>query len=118
MRMRLPCSAAAVLLVLHAAPALADRDPQSGAPLPPKKNQNSSPITDSVSASVSCCPSKLNTTLRADPSVGPAGVPGTTMNAEQALGLPDSLHKGTVPFMFRLGGRNKGRVGLLDAGAL
>jgi hypothetical protein len=46
MRMRLSCSAAAVLLVLHAALALADRDPQSGEPLPPKKHKNSSPITD------------------------------------------------------------------------
>jgi hypothetical protein len=114
MRMRLPCSAAAVLLVLHAAPALADRDPQSGAPLPPKKHQNSSPITDHFAASVSYFPSKLNTTLRADPTVGPAGAQGTTMNAEQALGLPDSLHKGTVQFMFRLGERNKVRMAYLE----
>jgi hypothetical protein len=114
MRMRLSCTAAAVLLALHAAAAWADRDPQSGAPLPPKKHENSSPITDHFAASVSYFPSKLNTTLRADPTVGPAGVQGTTMNAEQALGLPDSLHKGTVEFMFRLGQRNKVRMAYLE----
>ena len=41
--MRISFTAAAVLLALYAAPALADRDPLSGAPKPPKKHAERQP---------------------------------------------------------------------------
>ena len=44
--MRIPFTAAVVILALYAAPALAERDPQSGAPKAPRKHDDDSPITD------------------------------------------------------------------------
>jgi len=44
--MRIFRAVAAVLLVTQAMPALADRDPYSGAPLPPATHAPASPITD------------------------------------------------------------------------
>jgi hypothetical protein len=111
--MRLVITAAA--LALYALPALAERDPQSGAPLPPKKHQIASPITDHFSARASYFSPQLRTTLRADPVNAPPGTSGTTLNAEQDLGLPDKLHKGRVEFMFRLRERHKVRFDYLEA---
>ena len=113
--MRIPFTAAAVLLALHAAPALADRDPQSGAPLPPKKHETSSPITDHFYVRASWYGPQLRTNLRADPSNAAAGITGTAVNAESAFGLPDKLNKGRVEFMFRLRDRNKVRVDYFEA---
>ena len=113
--MRIPFTAAAVLLALHAAPALADRDPQSGAPLPPKQHETASPITDHFYVRASWYGPQLRTNLRADPSNAAAGITGTAVNAESDFGLPDKLNKGRVEFMFRLRDRNKVRVDYFEA---
>jgi hypothetical protein len=113
--MRIPFTAAAVLVVLYAAPALADRDPQSGAPLPPKKHADSSPITDHFYLRASWYGPSLRTDLRADPTNAVPGMMGTAVNAENDLGLPDKLNKGRVEFMFRLRDRNKVRVDYFEA---
>jgi hypothetical protein len=113
--MRIPFTAVAVVLALHAAPALADRDPQSGAPLPPKKHESASPITDHFYVRASWFGPTLHTTLRADPSNAQPGMTGTTVNGEDDLGLPGKLNKGRVEFMFRLRDRNKVRVDYFEA---
>jgi hypothetical protein len=113
--MRISFTAVALVLAMHAAPALADRDPQSGAPLPPKKHESSSPITDHFAARASFYAPNLRTNLRIDPSPAVPGVMGTTFNAENALGLPDKLDKGRVEFMFRLRDRNKVRFEYYEA---
>ncbi len=114
--MRMTLTAAAVLLALHAVPALADRDPQSGAPQPPKKHETASPITDHFYMRGSWYGPQLRTTLRADPTnAAQTGMMGTTLNGEKDLGLPDKLNKGRVEFMFRLRDRNKVRVDYFEA---
>jgi hypothetical protein len=114
--MRIPFTAAAVLLALGAAPAWADRDPQTGAPLPPKKHETASPITDHFFVRASFFSPKLNTQVRADPTNPTTpGMMGTSLNGEEDLGLPDKLNKGRVEFMFRLRERNKVRVDYFDA---
>ena len=113
--MRIPITAVAVLLALHAAPALADRDPQSGAPLPPKKHESASPITDHFYMRASWYGPTLHTTLRADPSNAQPGITGTTVSGENDLGLPGKLNKGRVEFMFRLLDRSKVRVDYFEA---
>jgi hypothetical protein len=111
--MRISFTAAAVLLAIYAAPALADRDPQSGAPLPPKKHEVASPITDHFYVRASFFSPKLSTEVRADPTQ--PGMTGTAINAENDLGLPSKLKEGRVEFMFRLRDRNKVRVDYFDA---
>lgn len=113
--MRISFTATAVILALYAAPALADRDPQSGAPKPPRKQRSDSPITDHFFVRASYYGPQLNTNLRVDPSNPAPGETGTAINAEKDLGLPDKLHKGRVEFMFRLRDRNKVRVDFLEA---
>jgi hypothetical protein len=107
--MRIWLAAAAVLLVMEVTPALADRDPNSGAPLPPKKREVSSPITDHFYIRASFYAPQLRTNLRLDPTA-PPGALGTPVSAENDLGLPDQFQKGRVEFMFRLRERNKVRV--------
>jgi len=104
---------AAVILAMQAAPALADRDPNSGAPLPPVKRAPPSPITDHFYVRVSFYDPQLRTNLRLDPTA-PPGALGTPVSAENDLGLPDRLPKGWVEFMFRLHERNKVRVDYYD----
>ena len=113
--MRISFTAAAVILALYAAPALADRDPQSGAPRPPRKHKSASPITDHFFVRASYYRPQLNTNVRVDPSNPAPGQTGTAFNAEQDLGLPDKLNKGRVEFMFRLRDRNKVRLDFFDA---
>jgi hypothetical protein len=113
--MRTFVTAASVLLALQAAPARAERDPQSGAPLPPKKHQTASPITDHMYVRASYFNAKLNTEVRADPTNAAPGMTGTQVNAENDLGLPAKLNQGRVEFGFRLRDRNKVRVDYFDA---
>jgi hypothetical protein len=114
--MRILLTAAAMVLVLQSVPALADRDPQSGAPLPPKKRSaDSSPITDHFYARISWYGPQLRTSLRADPSNATLAGSGTSLNGENDLGLPDKLNKGRVEFMFRLRERNKVRIDYFEA---
>jgi len=112
--MRIWLVAVAALLTMEAAPALADRDPNSGAPLPPKKREASSPITDHFYIRASFFDPQMRTNLRLDPTK-PAGALGTPVSAENDLGLPDRLPKGWVEFMFRLRERNKVRVDYFES---
>ena len=106
--------AAAVLLTVEVPPALADRDPNSGAPLPPQKRAAPSPITDHFYIRATFYDPQLRTNLRLDPSA-PAGALGTPLNAESDLGLPTRLRKGRVEFMFRLRERSKLRVDYFES---
>jgi hypothetical protein len=106
--------AAAVLLAVEAPAALADRDPNSGAPLPPQKRAAPSPITDRFYIRATFYDPQLRTKLRLDPSA-PPGALGTPLNAESDLGLPDRVQKGRVEFMFRLRERSKLRVDYFDS---
>jgi hypothetical protein len=108
-------SAAAAMFALRAAPALADRDPNSGAPLPPSENQPTpSPITDRFYVEGIYYAPHVKTQIRVDPQNAPPGVLGTTLSAEQVLGLPSRLNQGRVEMMFRLEQRNKIRVDFLE----
>jgi hypothetical protein len=113
--MRISLTAVALVLAIYAAPALAERDPQSGAPLPPKKKEPANPITDHFSVRAAFYSSKMNTDLRVDPTNAPAGVTGTPVNAESDLGLPDRLHQGRIELMFRMRDRNKVRLDYFEA---
>src|SRR5215831_14054640 len=107
---------AALLLTAQAIPALAaDRDPYSGAPLPPAKHEPASPITDHFYIRAAFYSPKFDTNFRVDPSNAPAGTTGTPVNAENDLGLDRRQHKGRVDFMFRLRERNKVRIDYYEA---
>jgi hypothetical protein len=113
--MRISLTAVALALAMYAAPALAERDPQSGAPLPPKKKEPANPITDHFSVRAAFYSPSMNTNLRVDPTNAPPGVTGTPVNAESDLGLPDKMHQGRVELMFRLRDRNKVRLDYFEA---
>ena len=107
---------AVLLLTAQAIPALAaDRDPYSGAPLPPSKHEPASPITDHFYIRAAFYSPKYNTNFRVDPTNAAAGVTGTPVNAESDLGLAHRDQRGVVDFMFRLRERNKVRVGYFEA---
>lgn len=107
---------AAVLLTTPVMAALAaDRDPYSGAPLPPAKHEPASPITDHFYIRAAYFTPKFNTDFRVDPSNAPPGTIGTPVNAENDLGLAHRQHKGRVDFMFRLRERSKVRVNYYEA---
>jgi hypothetical protein len=95
-------------------PALADRDPYSGAPLPPATHEPASPITDHFYIRAAFYAPKYNTSFRVDPTNAPPGTTGTPVNAENDLGLPNHERQGVVDFMFRLRDRNKVRVGYFE----
>jgi hypothetical protein len=106
---------AAICLAARAAPVLADRDPNSGAPLPPAKHAPASPITDHFWIRAAYFAPHARTNLRVDPSNAPPGTTGTPLSAENDLGLPKRLHQGRVDFMFRLRERSKVRVDYYEA---
>jgi hypothetical protein len=87
--MRITSTVAWMLLAIYAAPALAERDPQSGAPVRPGKHPVASPITDHFYILGAFFTPRFNTSLRVDPSTTVPGVTGTPLNAETDLGLPD-----------------------------
>jgi hypothetical protein len=105
--MRIFRTLAAVLLAIQAMPALADRDPYSGAPLPPGKHESASPITDHFYIRAAYYAPRYTTNFRVDPSFAPPGTIGTPVSAENDLGLPQRKQQGRVDFMFRLRDRNK-----------
>ncbi len=115
--MRFPAAPAAVILATFAVPVLAqaDRDPYSGAPLPPRGREIPSPIRDHFYIRGSFYDPQLRTHLRADPSFAGPGVTGTPVNGEQDLALPARLRQGRVEFMFRLRERSRVRVDYFDA---
>ncbi len=113
--MRITSTAAWMLLAIHAAPALAERDPQSGAPVRPGKHAAANPITDHFYILGAFYAPKFKTSLRIDPSTSTPGITGTPLNAEQDLGVPDKKNMGRVEFMFRLRERHKVRVDTFEA---
>ena len=104
--------AAAAFLTLSAAPALAERDPRSGAPLPPKKKRETpSPITDRFYVSGTYLPAHVSTTIRVDPHNATAlGLTGTSLSGERDLGWASRLDQGRIEFMFRLRDRSRTQV--------
>jgi hypothetical protein len=107
--------AGAAIFALQAAPALADRDPNSGAPLPPSQNQPTpSPITDRFYVEGIYYGPHVKTDLRVDPQNAPPDVVGTSLSGERDLGLPSRINQGRVELMFRLAERNKIRVDYLE----
>ena len=113
--MRIWLAAIAVLFATLSAPALADRDPLSGAPLAPQGQEIPSPITDHFYASAALYSPSVKTNLRVDPSNPAPGVTGTPLNAERDLGLAARLTQGRVEFMFRMGERSKVRMDYFEA---
>src|SRR5215470_5165865 len=81
-RMRTCLLVAAICLAARAAPVLADRDPNSGAPLPPAKHAPASPITDHFWIRATYFAPQARTNLRVDPSNAPPGTTGTPLSAE------------------------------------
>jgi len=113
--MRIFRTLAALLLATQAVPALAsDRDPYSGAPLPPAKHEPASPITDHFYMRAAYYAPKYNTNFRVDPTNAASGITGTPVNAENDLGLEHRDSRGVVDFMFRLRDRNKVRVAYFE----
>jgi hypothetical protein len=108
--------AAAVLATQAMSALAADRDPYSGAPLPPSKHESASPITDHFYIRAAFYAPKFNTNFRVDPSNAPPGTTGTPVSAENDLGLDHRQSKGRVDFMFRLRERNKVRVDYYETG--
>jgi hypothetical protein len=107
--------AAAAIFALSAAPACADHDPNSGAPLPPPKHPvTPSPITDHFYVRGIYYAPHVKTDLQVNPHDAPAGVVGTSLRAERDLGLESRLNQGRFEMMFRLRERNKIRVDFLD----
>ncbi len=113
--MRTTSPVAWLLLALYAAPALAERDPQSGAPVRPTKHQAASPINDHFYIIGAFFSPSFKTSLRVDPSTTVPGVTGTPLSGETDLGLPDKKHIGRVEFMFRMRERHKVRVDTYEA---
>lgn len=120
MRIRLAPAVAAALCALIAVPVLAseqssEHDPNSGRPLPPDKQRlTPSPINDRFYAEGIYYPAHVKTDLRIDPHNAPAGVIGTSLRAESALGLESRVNYGLPELMFRFGNRNKIRVDWLE----
>jgi hypothetical protein len=108
-------SLSALLFVLAALPAYAQRDPLSGAPLPPGKRPTPSPITDHLYVSVSFFDPHLDTFLRIDPTNTNPPTAGTPLSGERNLGFPSSLQQAKVEAMLRLRERFRIRVGYFEA---
>lgn len=113
--MRIWTALAAVVLAAPAGIAHADRDKESGAPLPPRPPERSSPIHDHFYLLAAFYPPTVHTTVREDPTTAGPGVMGTSVNGEQELGLASRLYQGRVEFMFRLRERSKLRVEYYEA---
>src|ERR1700761_8810526 len=117
--MRIWLAAAATLLAFQAIPAYADRDPWSGAPLPPDKSRPiPSPITDRFYIRGTFFNPAITTTLRVDqqaPGPNMPNLPGTQVNGEKDLGLDSRIPQGRIEIMFRLKERNRLRVDYFES---
>jgi len=106
--MRIGLSLFAALMVGQVAPAFAERDPQSGAPVPPdRKHEVPSPITDRFYAQGTFFSAAVSTPLLVNAHNGTAG---TLISGEKDLGLEGRLRQGRIELMFRMRTRNKLRV--------
>ncbi|HZO22776.1 MAG TPA: hypothetical protein VFB37_09770 [Steroidobacteraceae bacterium] len=107
--MRMRPTIVGALFALAAVAAHAERDPLTGAPLPPgHKRDTPSPITDRFSIRGTFFDPSFNTTLRVDSKTN--GTMGTPVSAENDLGMPARRPQGRMELMFRLRKRNKLRV--------
>jgi hypothetical protein len=114
--MRIWPAVAAVVLATQTPLAHADRDKQSGAPLPPHPPEKSSPIHDHFYILGAFYSPVVHTDVRIDPTTGvPPGTIGTPVSAERDLGLPARMHQGRIEFMFRMRERSKLRVQYYEA---
>ena len=115
--MRIWPAVAALIVAAQAPLAHAERDKESGAPLPPRPPQEASPIRDRFYILGAFYSPTVHTDVRVDPNpkYAPPGAMGTPVNAEHDLGLPARLHQGRIEFMFRLRERNKLRVEYYEA---
>jgi hypothetical protein len=103
-------------MLAQAVPALAERDPNTGAPKrPPRKHEvrTPSPITDRFAVEGIFYPFYARTGLRLDPRNQP-GIMGTSVSPEHDLGLPAHQYKGRVEVMFRFAQRSRLRVDFED----
>jgi hypothetical protein len=80
--------------------------------LKPKSLELASPVSDTFYMRGTYFQPSVTTTLRLDPA---AGVTGTTLNAEDDLGLDDELNQGRLEFDFRMRERNHLRVDYFKA---
>ncbi|HEY6482776.1 MAG TPA: hypothetical protein VIY54_04545 [Steroidobacteraceae bacterium] len=100
--------------VLLSLPARADRDPLSGAPLPPDQQREiPSPITDRFYVRGTFFDPAVTTTVRVDTQNGTAM--GTPVSAERDLGLSGRTPQGLFEAMFRLRKRSKVRVNFFES---
>jgi hypothetical protein len=119
--MRVWLGFAALLLALTAAAAYADpdsnRDPLSGAPLPPNQRWTASPITDHLSLGVAFFDPGYRTTLRADPTQGTLTT-GTLLSGEHDLGFPGHQQMALVDAKLRVRDRIKLRLSYFESNRL
>ena len=114
--MRIWLAVAAAVLATQSGPAYAEIDRLSGAPLPPRPPEKTSPILDHFYILAAFYSPVIHTDVRIDPTTGvPPGTQGTPVSAERDLGLPSRMHLGRVEFMFRMRERNKLRVNYYQA---
>jgi hypothetical protein len=114
--MRIWLAVAAAVLATQSGLAYAEVDKLSGAPLPPRPPEKTSPILDHFYIRAAFYSPVIHTDVRIDPTTGvPPGTLGTPVNAERDLGLKSRMELGRVEFMFRLRERNKLRVDYFQA---
>lgn len=114
--MRIWLAVAAAILATQSGLADAEVDKLSGAPLPPRPPEKTSPILDHFYILAAFYSPVIHTDVRIDPTTGvPPGTPGTPVNAERDLGLKSRMELGKVEFAFRLRERHKMRVDYYQA---
>lgn len=114
--MRIWLAVAAAVLATQSGLTYAEVDKLSGAPLPPRPPEKTSPIYDHFYILGAFYSPVVHTAVRIDPTTGvPPGTLGTPVNAERDLGLASRMHKGRIEFMFRLRQRHKLRVEYFEA---
>jgi len=92
----------------------AEHDKYSGAPLPPSTQHIvPSPITDRFAVRASFFDSIVHTSLRVDDNE--TATPGTLVNAERDLGLPERVYQGRVELYIRMRERNRLRVDYFES---
>ncbi|HXY95532.1 MAG TPA: hypothetical protein VEH00_01075, partial [Steroidobacteraceae bacterium] len=114
--MRMWLVVAAAVVATQSGLAEAEVDKLSGAPLPPRPPEKTSPIHDHFYILVPFYAPVIHTEVRIDPTTGvPPGTLGTPVNAESELGLKSRMELGRLEFAFRLRTRHKLRVNYYEA---
>jgi len=102
----------AIVMLAGAMVAHADDHPSDYGPPPPLPI--ASPITDHFALRGDYWWGRVNTTARIDSGSGTNVAPGTTLSAEQDLGLTDKAYMLRMEIIFRLEERSRLRVNFLD----